>query len=115
MDATPLGVREPAPDLDAVIERGRAFRVVGDAGHDGADKEEMGRAGRSTCSAKAVMTPAMSFRGSHRDTWTTSGTFAGGGGPVWSTSTWRLMRPIEPSSRVNAAAGPGGSPASSPT
>ncbi len=45
MDAAALGVREPAPDLDAVLERGRAFRVVGDAGHHRAGKEKMGRAG----------------------------------------------------------------------
>ena len=43
MDAAPFGVRESAPDLDAVVERRRALRVVGDARHDGADQEEMGR------------------------------------------------------------------------
>ena len=45
MNAAPLGVREPAPDLDAALERGRALGVVGDAGHDGADKKEMGGTG----------------------------------------------------------------------
>src|SRR6266511_3643078 len=68
-----------------------------------------------TCSANAVMTPSMSFMRSQRDTCTTSGASAGGGGPVWSTSAWRSTRPGEPSSRVNATTGSGTGPSTNPT
>lgn len=55
-----------------------------------------------TSSTNARITPGMSFSGSHRDTWTTSGASTDGAGPVPMTSANRVTRPGDPSGRVNA-------------
>ena len=60
------------------------------------------------------ITPAMSFIGSQREAWMTIGAFGEAGGPLWTTSTCRLIRPGEPSRRRNGTTGGAPSPSMSP-